>query len=96
MLLQENQIALSKYKAEQEGASAETLAAYDSQISALKQKEAEYLAETAKQVNEYNAQYAQTLQEKLDNIMQTSAIYDDSKLTEEQLALADTYAQFLV
>jgi len=96
ILAQERDIALQRFKAEQEGAKAEQLAAYDQYMAALKQKEQEYLIQTAEKVNEYNAQYAQSLQEKIDNIFQTSMIYDDTQLTPDEVGLVDAYSQFLI
>jgi hypothetical protein len=52
----EREAAVEKYRLQQEGADAETLATYDNYIKQLQQQSAQWISENIKTVNELNQQ----------------------------------------
>jgi len=77
---------LLRYKAEQEGADAETLAAYDTQINQYRTQAAEREASAIENANAINAASNASYEEKVNNLlaaaMDTAKTYED--LTDEE------------
>lgn len=92
----ERDVAMQKYEAELQWATAEQLAWYDEMIFSLQQRSAEFSVQLAKQMNEYNMQTAASYQEKVDNILQLAQSMQTVELTPWQMEEANAYATLLL
>lgn len=93
----EREAALEKFRLQQEGADADTIATYDNYIKELQKKSADFIWENVKLMNEYNLKTAATYEEKVQNILKlTQMMGDQSPLTPEEQKVADSYAALAI
>lgn len=92
------QLELAQYEAKLAGATEEALAPYEKAISDLAQKSRDFIVQQANAMNQYNLQNAQTMQEKVNNLLQYASQYDamNAPLTEEEAATAKSYGDLLI
>ena len=92
----ERDYAIAKYEAELRWADAEVLANYDKNIASLRQRSAEFSAQLAQQMNEYNLQTVASYEEKINNVLQLAQSMQNVELTPWQRQEANAYASLLL
>lgn len=92
----ERDYAIAKYEAELRWATAEELASYDQNITDLRNKSAQFSAQLAQQMNEYNMQTAASYEERINNVLQLAQSLETVELTPWQQEEAWAYATLLI
>lgn len=92
------QLELAQYEAKLAGATEEALAPYQQQIAQLAGKSRDFIVQQANAMNQYNQKNAQSMQEKVNNLLEYASQYDamNAPLTEEETATAKAYGELLV
>lgn len=97
LMKNESMARLEKYKAELAGATAEQLQAYDNNIATLQNEIANFTVDNIQKLDEYNAQEAKTIGERLESLVALSQpIAKQAPLTEEEKAIAKQYWTLLI
>ena len=91
------QTALDRYNAQLQGATQEQLAQYDNRIAELQGKSLEFKQQQYEAINAYNAQTAQDMSTKLENLVTLAQQnIPQTPLTEEEKQQASAYASLII